>query len=292
MSAAAQISIGEALSHGEGYRQGYGESYLCSVMPIGYSAEFAHLQATQNAEGKTKFSNFTTHIMPPCRNPEDFNVLKVLDTKQRTMDTGAMISQDDSTIRYVYRDIPSVIVRDSLVRQWSSGIGVSDSGGGPGVGPINGPKPSKEELGKLRGKQRVWAEFLTTRADEHWATGKRESIKNVQRKMAAWLGITKADDHPWIIEWGTGDNVKKCLACTEAIYAGATTCKHCKVALIPYALDLITKYGYTLNTIIKEDPEVAKKVEVVLARNVADSKAANGSVNGPLESFPNKPDKR
>ena len=198
MSASAAISIGEALSHGEGYRQGYGESYLCSVMPIGYSREFAHLQATR-VKGETKFSNFTTHIMPPCRNPEDYHVLKVLDTKQRTMDCGAMISQDDSTIRYIYRDIPSVIVRDSLVGQWSTGIGVSDSGGGPGVGSINGPEPSKQELSGLRGKQRVWAEFLTTRADENWASGKRGEIKNVQRKMAAWLGITKADDHPWIL---------------------------------------------------------------------------------------------
>ncbi len=286
--ASVAINIGEALSHGEGYRQGYGEAYLCSVMPIGYSKEFAHLRAFKvegmdkkgNPTFHTKFSNFTTHVMPPCRNPEDYHVLKVLDTKQRTMDTGAMISQDDSTIRYVYRDIPAPIVRNSLVLQWSSGIGVSDSGGGPGIGPINGPEPSEQELENLRGRQRVWAEFLTTRADENWATGKRGEIKNVQRKMAAWLGITKADDHPWIIEWSTGDNVKKCLACTEAIYSGATTCKHCRVALIPYALDLIAKYGYTLNAIIKEDPEVAKKVEVVLARAVVDPKA-NGSVEGP-----------
>ena len=285
MSAAA-INIGEALSLGKGYRQGYGESYLCSVMPIGYSREFDHLRAFKkegmdkkgNPTFETAFSNFTMHVMPPCRNPGDYQVLKVLDTKQRTMDTAAMISQDDSTAQYVYRDIPAPIVRDSLILQWSSGVGVSASGGGPGIGPIDGPKPSDQELKGLRGKQRVWAEFLTMRADEYWASGKRESIRNLHRKMAAWLGITKADDHPWIIEWGTGDNVKKCLACSEAIFADSKVCKHCKTNLVTFALEL----KWDPKELRKDDPVVAGELEKMLARVTVDPKAANGSVEGPL----------
>jgi hypothetical protein len=106
----------------------------------------------------------------------------------------------------------------------------------PGIKAIAG-KHSKEDIKKnfpelleaLRNAQKLWYGEMVKAADDIWsdpnARGKSQSISDLQRKAAGFLGLNK--------EWVTVNRIDqvRCPACTNFIPGSALICPMCKTVL-------------------------------------------------------------
>lgn len=239
---------------------GHGRAYLCSIMPIGYEQTENHIWLS-NSKAKTPSEMFSwrkTYAIPPAggdyADPQPI-VYELQDVYQQSLDQARTQAEEDG-LKYGMREIRAVTMRDSLVDQWRSSIGVARSGGRPGIFPIASSRPTERELSEAVRLQVIWTDFLVARADQLWAEGKRGEVRNLHRRMAKWRGITRADDHPWIIDWGDTKATKRCLACDEVIPAAALKCKHCGSTLALFAREI----NFDSADLEKRDPVVAAHV--------------------------------
>lgn len=131
---------------------------------------------------------------------------------------------------WVGRPVPVDVVVEDLVRAFTrSQLEASDSAG-PGIGPIRGEEPTREELEELRARQEKYARMLVEHADALFAKGDLFAITPLHRAMARWLGV---EDREWVRELSFKPT-KHCIACTETIPVQARVCQFCRTDLVSF----------------------------------------------------------
>ena len=250
--------------------------HICSVAPIEFRSRQVHSapildedgNLQYNPDGFLKMTHRIEYVIPAAERGS-YSVLPILHAGQQMMDT---TMTGDSRPGYMFRAIWALDIAKSLVSKRTDNSLGSESGYGPGLGLIENPEPTTQELASLNHRQESWCRWLVTKADNDWIQGRRNLIGGTARSAAHYLGLDKSPEHEWVRSIKP-DEYKSCFVCQERIRSASRSCPNCG-DLIQYAVT----YAVPAKELREADPFLAELVakrrqQLAASKNVQDDLA-------------------
>jgi hypothetical protein len=185
---------------------------ICSIYPAPLRKQVRH--------------NGITIYQMPAAPRGSYTTLRVYDTQEWC----ARPDPTDGRQHWLPMPIPALIVAQDLVATWAGDTLGKRSGFSPGIGLIQGDKPTPEELSKLRAQQSSLFNWFITDAMGKYMKGLGNEITDIHRLAAKEMLDKGAERLPW---YPTTDfaAVKNCVACGKQVNEAALRCDHCTTVL-------------------------------------------------------------
>jgi hypothetical protein len=159
----------------------------------------------------------------PAAEKGSYSTLEIYDAFQRIPDNDAT----QAIGRQVFHPSPIAcrIIANDFFKEWVENRLGCGGGYRPGIGIIEGDKPSKEFLAALVPQQEAYAKGLYHDAQGMADKHQFRQITELHREMAKWLGLKAT----WIEDMETSkQDMKKCTECRMEIPADARVCHICR----------------------------------------------------------------
>lgn len=245
-------------------------TYVCSISPIPVVwNEGRHVQRDPET-GEVVSNGVSRYEIPACAKIGDYQVLPIVSTEK----TGREPNPEGGEPRRTVIPLPSTaIARDLISHVIQNGPCGSTPGHSLGIGVIEGPEPTKEELEKLN---RAQINYLrTVVADgQRLSVVEPQSIQQLHRIAVDYLGL--GAQHGWAASATSHQlQTKPCPACAEEIRLAAVICKHCRTDLrefeggVPVVPETPPQNGQIVDPVaLTEDDEelIAKGVQEALSK--------------------------
>ena len=200
---------------------------ICSIY-------FDRLEATRNYSFSPDGPFHTKFSIDGCKRGEH-KTLEIVDMFEREYRGSGMygtspVYADTSGIKGVP---PNGGIAHDLLQDWSENR-LGGSVAKIGVFICAGDKPTKAELDAAEASQTRFCDYIITKADDDWVSGRKHLVGEFQRKCAEWLGDT---NHPWFVG-NKGQMMATCPFCGMQKVGDVPVCQNCKHVTDPekYAL--------------------------------------------------------
>ncbi len=188
---------------------------ICSIYPAAQHKRIRHNGLTDYSIAKAPRGSYST--------------LTVYDTQEWC----ARVSPTDGKPTWMPMPIPAMVVANDLVATWAGDTLGKRSGYTPGIGIIEGNKPTPNELAVLRKGQDALFDWYIKDAHGKFTRGQSTEITDVHRLAAKEMLDKGAERLPWYptVIFAA---VKDCVACGQQIDARSKVCDKCSTNLVDW----------------------------------------------------------